>query len=76
LAGNPKLAGDFGLADTSSQQIGGTQPASLELFALSLCRKTARDDRHPPILPRQSHSSNSTAAGCQVNLQNPLAVVC
>lgn len=46
-----ELAGDLGLADADSEQLGRAQPASLEPVTFSLCR-TARDSWHPMILTR------------------------
>jgi hypothetical protein len=54
LGGDAKLAGDLGLADASGKQLGRAQPAGLELVAVLLCRRAARNGWHPRILTHQA----------------------
>jgi hypothetical protein len=54
LAGDIELAGDLGLADADSEQLGGAQPAGLQPFTFMLCRRAARDGWHAPILTRRA----------------------
>jgi len=51
-----ELAGDLGLADASGEQLGRTEPTSLEPVTFLLCRRAARDgwpgaDPHPSSSP-------------------------
>jgi hypothetical protein len=50
LAGDIELAGDLGLADAEGEQLGGAQPAGLEVFAFLLRRSTAGSGWHALIL--------------------------
>jgi hypothetical protein len=59
LAGDAQLAGDLGLMDAGGEQLGGAEPAGLEPFAFSLCRRAAGDGWHAPILTSGQHHSNS-----------------
>ena len=54
LGRDAKLADDLGLTHTGAEQLGRAQPPGLEPVTFSLCRRAARDRRHPPILARRA----------------------
>ena len=61
LSRDLELAGDLGLDDTGGEQLRGPQPAGLESIAFLLCRRAARDSRHPWILTRPGASRQLSA---------------
>ena len=54
LGGDLELVSDLGLTDAGGEQLGGAQPASLQVVTLLLCRRAARDGWHAWILTRQA----------------------
>lgn len=79
-------AGDLGLADASGKQLGRAQPAGLELVAVLLCRRAARNGWHPRILTHQAaqlqpgprdlnQPKNLPMSRCQALLTGALAYV-
>jgi hypothetical protein len=65
LGRDVELAGDLSLADADGEQLGRSQPASLEPLPFLLCRRAARDGRHacdpdPPGSQLQLGSRPST----------------
>jgi hypothetical protein len=58
LAGDAEPAGDLGLADAGSEQLGGAQPTGLQSFTFTSCRRAARDGWHARSSPAQQRGSN------------------
>jgi hypothetical protein len=73
LAGDPELAGDLGLADADSEQLGGAQPPGLKPLAFLLCRGPAGNGSHGRILPGRMVQLQP-AHPPQPNTQDPLGL--
>jgi hypothetical protein len=63
-------AGDLGLADASGEQIGRTEPTSLEPVTFSLCRRAARDGWHA-LDPRLAGSRAPTRPDPHPHIPQP-----
>jgi len=61
------LAGDFGLADTGGEQLGGLWPASLQAVTVSLCRMAARSSSDTGLFPLLRSRSCCRASGYRPN---------